>query len=206
MIMDRKSFCAVLAIALAILAPLMMAIHSYRDVTSNPVIKVKITAYDPRDLLYGHYLLFQYDWNWDKKSSTECNSNKCCLCVEAKEADPKVSAMQCSDAKVNPTCAHIIKGQSWGQNSFSGPPTQYFVDETKALPLESFFRKESGKKDFHLGLSLPSSGKARIEKLYIDGQPYLEYMDSHPEEFVLKDEEALDGVPLETLPVEPAAP
>lgn len=187
--MDRKSLLAIASIALATIVPLIMAFQSSHEMASNPVVKVKITGYDPRDLLYGHYMNFQYDWNWDKATDNNCRGDDCCLCVEAKEINPQVYVQQCAAAKAVPTCAHIIKGQSYGVSDFYGPPTQFFVDETKALPLETFFRKHSGKKEFLLGLSLPPSGKARIGQLYIEGKPYLEYMDAHPEEFLPEEEQ-----------------
>ena len=146
---DRKNILAIFSILLALAVPLWLTVQSASDLTGNPVIKVKINGYDPRDLLHGQYLMFRYDWNWNKEAPNNCNSDKCCLCIEAKEVDPKVNVQQCTDAKVNPTCAHIIKGQSYGTADFYGPPTQYFVDENKALPLETFFRKHAGKKDFN---------------------------------------------------------
>lgn len=201
--MDRKSLLAIFSIALAIIVPLLMAVQSNHEMASNPVIKVKITGYDPRDLLYGHYMNFQYDWNWDKTAENNCNGEDCCLCVEAKETNPKVNVQQCSVAKTSPTCAHIVKGSSYSGTNFYGPSTQFFVDETKALPLEAFFRKHSGKKEFLLGLSLPPSGKARIDKLYIEGKTYLEYMDAHPEEFVMDENGTLQETPADPAITEP---
>jgi hypothetical protein len=178
---------AVVSIAIAILIPLLMAFKSHTDISSNPVVKIKISAYDPRDLLRGHYMRFQYNWNWDQEKQKEknCEGNHCCLCVEAKEVDPKVYVQECRIAKTNASCAHIIRGQSWGDANFFGPPQEYYVDENIALPLEKFFQEQHNLQDFYIGLSLPPSGKAKIENLYIGGKSLSDYITEHGAEFTI---------------------
>lgn len=190
--MDRKNLLAILSILLAVAVPLGIALKATSDLKSNPVVKISMLGYDPRDLLYGHYLMFQYKWNFDTEQSQSCVGNQCCLCLDGSSTDPKVKMMECRTAKKDASCPHLITGQSWGGQNFNGPATRYYVDETKALPLEKFFRREFENIKFHMGLIIMPSGKARIEQLYIDGQPYLDYMANNPEKFVEKDDPVVD--------------
>jgi len=189
--MDRKSLLAVASIGLAVVVPLLMAFQSSSDLANNPIIKVRITGYDPRDILHGHYMQFQYAWNWDENAPAyhddHTHGTQACLCVEPKEIDPKVRLMDCKAAKTDASCAHLIKGDSWGADNFTGPPSEYYVDENIALPLEKFFR-ESDKTDFRIGLSLPPSGRAKIEKLYIDGKTLEDYIAEHGAQFTVPEE------------------
>jgi hypothetical protein len=204
--MNRQTILALCSILLAVAVPLGIALKASNDLKSNPIVKISMQGYDPRDLLYGHYLMFQYDWNFAKASLPACTGKNCCLCLDDGATDPEVKIMECAAAKQDVTCKHTIKGDAWGGQNFSGPATRFYVDETKALPLEKFFREEFENIKFHMGLSIFPSGKAQIENLYIDGQPYLDYMAQHPEKFDIQDEavsgSALDE-PAESQPLEP---
>lgn len=61
-----KVFALYAALALAVIAPLFSAYVAHRAQAMNPVIRVDIEPYDPRDLMYGHYMQFVIRWNWDE--------------------------------------------------------------------------------------------------------------------------------------------
>lgn len=48
------------SLLIAILVPVMMVAAIAYDRASAPTYKVRIDGYDPRDLLYGHYLVFRF--------------------------------------------------------------------------------------------------------------------------------------------------
>ncbi len=52
------------ALALPILVLGAMVAQAERDLRSAQVFSVPIRGVDPRDLLRGHYLIFEYDWHW----------------------------------------------------------------------------------------------------------------------------------------------
>jgi uncharacterized membrane-anchored protein len=177
----HKNIFVILAILLAVAAPLFTALNSYIAQKSYPVVKIEIEPYDPRDLLYGHYMTFGYKWHWDEKQDDKaCNGPDCCLCVGEGDVEPKVKVMACLPDKPA-DCAHVIKGGYFGNRMFDiGGLNRYYVDETIALPLENLFRNK--KEKFRVGLSIGPSGKPIMEKLYVGGQAVNDYVAEHYEE------------------------
>ena len=176
----HKSLLVILSIALAVIAPLLMAIKAKSDISSYPVVKVEIEPYDPRDLMYGHYMQFRIKWNW-KKDIGSCSGGACCLCVGEGDNNPEVSLTSCPAAKADKPaqCAHVLEGGHYGfsnsTSNFDIGINRYYVDEALALPLEDLFRN---KKDaFQVGLSISPTGKAVLEKMYVSGKTVNEYVD-----------------------------
>lgn len=60
----------IIALLLPILIPSLWAAKIGYDRASAPIYKVAIDGYDPRDLLYGHYLMFRYDVENSRKKET----------------------------------------------------------------------------------------------------------------------------------------
>lgn len=176
--MRYKNALMVLSIALAVVLPLSIAVKSEIVRATSPVIKVKVTTYDPRDLFYGQYMTYRFDWNWKGGAPQEqaCKGDDCCLCVSEGDVDPEVSLSACVPARENKECAHIIQGNFYGV-TFDPGFNRYYVDERHAYPLEKLFFQ--GTETFRIGLGLQSSGKAILEGLYINDQSLADYLHSH---------------------------
>lgn len=178
-----KNLLIVFSVLLAIAAPIFMAMNARQAQESGQVVKLQIETYDPRDLLYGHYMRFAIKWNWKggKPEETTCQGRSCCLCLGEGEQDPSVSLTACpSKGEIFPQCRHILKGNYHGNGMYDVGIDRYFVNESIAVPLETLFRNK--KEDFHVGLSISPQGKAVIEKLYIGGQVVDEYVQQHYQE------------------------
>jgi len=176
------------SILLAVALPLVNAMGAHKARSSWPVVKFLIEPYDPRDLLYGHYLRFQITWNWKKgMGEPACQGENCCLCVGSGDYNPEVFATNCPPKGENlPSCTHIIKGSYYGGYVAEGDPLahnfttgidRYYVDENQALPLERLFTHK--KEEFAVGLSLSPSGKPAIERLYVAGKTISDYIAAH---------------------------
>jgi len=179
---QRLSLIAGLSLILAVSAPLGLVLKAEHILKTSPVIKIKIAGYDPRDLLYGHYLTYRYDWNWKggKANDDACAGDHCCLCVGDSGTDPEVELMQCpvSNETDGPRCPHIIHGRYNGMNFFSPEGDQrYYVDERIGENLSALLR--NGKETFRIGLGVTPGGKTMIEKLYIDDQTLSDYLTAH---------------------------
>ena len=61
---DQKSL-GLLFLALPFAAMLLMIAINFQNVTGYQEYRLKITGYDPRDLLKGHFLIFRYEWPED---------------------------------------------------------------------------------------------------------------------------------------------
>lgn len=175
----HKTLFVIFSILLAVAAPLLMAVKSYQTQKSYPVVKIEIEPYDPRDLLYGHYMTYRYKWNWGNPPDAKiCQGGHCCLCLGEGGQDPKAELMACGTEKPG-QCAHLLEGRYYG-DTFDIGLNRYYVDEKIALPLENLFRNK--KEAFHVGLSISPKGKPIIEKLYVGGQAVNEYVAEHYEE------------------------
>lgn len=167
-------------LALAVLLPLTTVAKIQIQKARSDVIVVEIAPFDPRDLLYGHYLVFQTRWNWKhiEETASVCKDGKnCCLCVEEGTTNPPVSVMDCKAAQVNPSCKHSIKGQSFGANNFETGLNRFYVDERFAQPLENIFR--AGKEKFGVGLYVQNGKAPILEKLYVGGKTLKDYVAQH---------------------------
>lgn len=172
-----KEIAVFAALVLAVAGPLLLAGISLHNRTAYPVVKFDIEPYDPRDLLYGHYLRFRIKWNFDPAMKTpQCTGRECCLCVGEGADNPPVYVANCLPPEQRgPKCVHQIKGKGWAtQKNFDAGINRYYVDEKLALPLEKLFRDKE--ENFSLGFSLPPSGKAAVETLYIGGMPLESYI------------------------------
>lgn len=182
---------AFLSLALAVAAPLVNVAFLQHHAENNPVIRVNIEPYDPRDLFYGQYLRFRVDWNWkpDDREHVEqvCSANSCCLCVEEGDVNPVVSPVSCDDRKEDlPSCRHILRGEHQYfietdkqtiDQEFKIGTDRYFVDERYAKPLELLFFDK--KEKFTLELSVAPDGKVQPRDLFIGDFPLKEYLAVH---------------------------
>lgn len=176
-----KTLLALASIAIALLAPLCVALKARSDIRTYPIIKVDVEPYDPRDLLYGHYMQFRIKWNWKPKKipANACQGEDCCLCVGAGSENPPVALAACEDieGQTPRQCTHVLQGTHYGwgngDNVFDININRYYVDEAVALPLEQLFRNK--KEAFQVGLSISPSGKPLLEKLYVGGKAVEDY-------------------------------
>lgn len=207
--MNKKtSIMAMASIMLALALPLSVAIKSYLAVKTSPIIQIKIDAYDPRDLLRGHYLTFRYVWNWKENGQPvgRQNQTQSCLCVGEGTIEPEVALLPSCPVEEKPSeCAHIIKGSYRGSGNFIPGMTRYYVGEDVALPLEKMLRvrideqrrnADGGAENiprppelfppsFRMGLAVASNGTAIIEKLYIGDQTLDDYLRDHYDDLVI---------------------
>lgn len=182
--MNYKSAAIAASIFLAVSIPVITAVKSYNAVLSAPVIKVEIEPYDPRDLMYGHYLNFRIKWNWKngKADAKECEGGKCYLCVGEGHDNPQVSLQpEKPDDNSEKNCAYVLEGQYYGGDTFDIGISRYYLDEDFALPLEKLFRDK--KEDFFIGLVMASSRPVQ-EELYVGDLSLLEYIEKHKDELL----------------------
>lgn len=172
-------WAGLLALLIVITLPSLLLVKAAYDRQNGKIWQVDIAGYDPRDLLYGHYLNFTYDWNFAKPGeSTQCGYGRdCCLCL--KEAmpgsilAPLANTMRC-DAPERALCDSVITGGRRSYNpAFGGQ--KYFVPEKDGKALEKILR--DGKHQTQMEIAVPrSGGPAIIRKLYIDQLPLEDFL------------------------------
>ena len=95
---QRLLLVAVIFPILGLLALIGRAELNLRD---GRTWELPISGYDPRDLLSGHYLRYQYRLEWLQGASTCGNGEDidpaCCLCLQPREGsrEPLVHNVRC---------------------------------------------------------------------------------------------------------------
>ena len=180
--------------ALVLILPLLVLggiiLQNEIGIGQAQVWRVKITGYDPRDMLIGHYLSFRFNWNLQSSINACPTGKNCCLCLE-KQNDSNVprssllsctATAQCLNTIALPDNAHCGTG---GQNCVNNEDIfnplgvqRYYIPET-ATALSRFLTNT--KYDVTLDLQISPSGQHRLGKLYIDGTEWQDYLVQHPE-------------------------
>lgn len=140
--------------------------------------RLAITGYDPRDLLAGHFLRYQYELDWQGESSCGVHEadalgsatplrrpqlqSGCCLCLTRQAEPPASPAVQ------QLTCSEARSCDGWLYSEQLQPPHRYYVPEERALELEQALRGRKAAVDI---VSSPT-GTAAVGELYLDGLPW----------------------------------
>lgn len=96
---------------------------------------VPIRGYDPRDLLRGHYITFQYDWPGLKRDDQFAYVSALCITGRA----PAITSASELDPAARMRCDTVAKVSSWGQG---GGLEQgiFYVPQTAAAGYEDKLR------------------------------------------------------------------
>ncbi len=147
---------------LALLIPILIVIgaigKSEYQLANGETWRFKISGYDPRDLLRGHYVTYQVEFDWEKDKGICKNKKKCCLCFKRKKdplASVKVSKMSCSKA--------IDRCDGLMQEKFLPELRKYFIPEDKGKALEKAIRK----KNAEILLELSKDGRPIVRDLLV---------------------------------------
>lgn len=167
---NREAVAAVLALLFILGVPALMLGKAVYDRHNGAVWRIDIAGYDPRDLLRGHYLQFQYVWNFDDGTQQGCTYGRpCCLCLDGRDGavNPPVRITDCADRAALRQCDGLIRGKGRAGAVMTDNQV-YFIPEREALALESLLR--GGEARFQMEIVTPSGGGAPVMRgLYMDG-------------------------------------
>jgi uncharacterized membrane-anchored protein len=185
----RQKIAAFLLI-LPLLALGAIIAKNHFDIASSQSWRVKILGYDPRDLLYGHYLNFRFDWGLPSSPASCGAGQECCLCLEPRDADesPRASVQfceasaKCATRLALPTrsaCKDRASSCRRDADAFDPEGAQrYYVPESAATQLNALL---TGRRhDLSVDLHVAASGQHYLGKLYIDGVEWSDYLSEHP--------------------------
>lgn len=176
--MSKSMKYALLFLPILALAGLTL-LHEYRRSTGT-VWTVPIAGYDPRDMLRGHYL--QYQFEWDLTGPGSCSGEDCALCTDEPERfNPPARLVPRNEAGV---CASFISVSTAPFNPADGiyiagardNLTRYYVPESEALRLQTLLAQGDEAPEFSIALRVTDTGTAYIDTLYVDGEPLEEWL------------------------------
>lgn len=167
-----------LTLALPFLAMLTMISMNVRAL-DNTEYRIDITGFDPRDLLRGHYLTFQYEWPENTNQSCAKHEKDCCVCMTGNPAKPDVTFASCQS--LTPSCPAALPVTRGWNNTFQPDENlrRYYIPEQHAAKLDTMLRQSQA--DFSVGLVI-QNGKNQAQKsgkvkmLYIDNKTLPQFL------------------------------
>jgi len=146
-----------------LLGIIFMLGNSHLKYVTGIKYRVKITGYDPRDLIYGHYLSYRFQLMRTIHEHRHTKPEEMGYCLVKKTPDHEVSYTLSPDHKDSKaTCT------SWIPHHLIHKQQKYLIPEAEAPQLENALRKQ----DITVDLIVQSNGKFTVGELYIDGKPW----------------------------------
>jgi len=173
------------ALALPLLALAALIGEQEAMLSGAAVLNVPVRGYDPRDLLHGHYIQGQLDWEWEQEpaaagSYAGVDGAACVLAADAPKPRLRFIASWKAGDRAGDDCRMIIAGRGWsGQGRIAarfvpanldagGGQVRLFVPEDRATDLEQLLIERPGA--FTVDLAVKPDGSASIKALRVDGQ------------------------------------
>ena len=153
------------AVIFPILGLLALIGRAELNLRSGRPWELKISGYDPRDLLSGHYLRYQYQFDRSFYDDT-CGGGEtidpgCCLCLAPRDGtrEPVVQSVQ---------CGAVDSCLSWLRGSDVAGEQRYFIPAERAAELERALREHSAS----LRVSVTDDGTLAVDTLLLGGVPW----------------------------------
>lgn len=170
-----------LAAVLPVLGLLALVVRS-ELARKGAEFRLGIVGYDPRDLIAGHFLRYQYELDWQGESSCGMVYTSapaagvsrpsvsarpelqvgCCLCLTRQGEPPASPAVQ------QVSCTEARRCDGWLYSEQLQPPHRYYVPEERAQELERALRTRKAA----VQVVASPSGEAAVGELYLDGMPW----------------------------------
>jgi uncharacterized membrane-anchored protein len=140
---------------------------AYVAINSNTgeTVEFKITGYDPRDLLSGHYLTYTVDFG---KLEAKTQNRSAYLCLDDKTVYSKKPS----------SCALGFAGEYYGNKTFHQRDIdRFYIPEEYAPLLDKALR--SGRHDAKIKVLITKSGRAYVKEMYFDGIAVREFAEKN---------------------------
>jgi hypothetical protein len=181
----NRPLTAVVAVALALPVVALAAMIGQQELRlrNAELINVPVRGFDPRDLLRGHYITGQFDWDWEtmpdpQTPGAESKGGLCILPGDA--AQPKVRFRKdWRRGERADGCRVVIAGHLASstlgpavfvpdmlENDWAG--VHLYVSETRAPELEELLRKRPGA--LTVDLAVRDDGGVAVKALRVDGK------------------------------------
>jgi hypothetical protein len=183
--MTRVLTAAVIAaLALPVLALAALVGDQERRVMGAPVLNVPLVGFDPRDLLYGHYLLAQFAWDWEREpaasSAYDGIDGGACVLADVPKPRLRFLAGWTAGDDVDAACKMVMAGRGWPRDGRQPPRftpdnldrggggVRFYIPENRGSELEQLIRDRPGA--LTADLAVRADGRVTIRGLRIDGK------------------------------------
>jgi uncharacterized membrane-anchored protein len=164
-------FWILFALVLPLIVLILMITRAELNKNQGTEWDIAITGYDPRDILRGHYLIYNVDYqikNSDEESVCKFPDD-CCLCLKDKgQRTPEVTKLQCEVAK-NQCDSFIL-------DDFQHSLNRFYIPEAQAKQAEDLLLKAQAEDNAFLQILVRDTGKPIVKDLLIDEQPIIDLL------------------------------
>ncbi len=163
MMKARRGVVVAVSLALPVLLIAGMAGQAEWALRGGVPVRVRISGYDPSDMIRGHYLRYRFAWNWDGGAPSAATV---ALCVLSRGENPLVRPLASAG---DPACELPVRLQPGDASRFQpeGVSDQLFVPENAAAALQQALLY--GSATLTVTLSVARDGSARIGDWQVDG-------------------------------------
>jgi len=160
--MNRK-----FGLALALLLPIILLagntwMHYQQRITGATVI-LPIEGFDPRDLLSGHYLIYQIDYGIKENNNCPTSDMTAKLCLTPERRIYPVDELP-------ENCTQFIRGNCDSNAQFISGLERFYIPEQYAEVLDEKVRNKQGK----LVIAVDQDGNGGVKDLLINDLPWKE--------------------------------
>lgn len=152
-----------LAIALPILLLTANASWHFYKLGQGVEIRLPIQGFDPRDLLAGHYLIYQIDYGL----------GDFCTSTDSTKRQRQTICLQPKQSEASADCAIPLEGFC-SNEGFKAGIERFYIPEQYASALDQAIRGQKGEI-----VLMIKNGKASVKDLLIEGKPWLEFIKSN---------------------------
>lgn len=140
--------------------------------------RVRIIGYDPRDILRGHYIQFNYEW----PSTSQCKPNEACFaCFTGNPKHPQITLLSYNDqmkmARDKNCDAYWRLNNVAHVKEIPQPSSEllrFYIPALEAPILEMLLRE--GENRFDIGIIPHADGTATVKNLYINDVILSDYL------------------------------
>lgn len=140
-------------------------------VAAGTEVRFRVTGYDPRDLLSGHYLQYRVDFGPAVCAGNTAPEDQTCVCLIAppgQEAAQVLWSGTCA-ARAVASCPLYLRGHCESSRFVAGIERFYFP-ESDAWLLSTIPPESS------IAVSVGADGIGRVTQFFVDGVPLDEYV------------------------------
>lgn len=168
----NKKLIYFLAIFLPVLVIAAWALQFTAISLYGEKVQLRITGYDPRDLLAGHYLRYRVDFGSLLTCSSDTQTEKC-VCLKPDQSTGISQAAwvgACTQRTSQEDCNHWLKVKCrWSQLSTS--IDRFYIPETQANLLRTVPANST------IEVHLNGRGQGIVTNLLVNGEPLVTFLE-----------------------------
>lgn len=160
----KKYTLFILAIIFPILALLGVTFRKAYIVSYGKVVRLPIEGYDPRDILSGHYVIYNIKYGIEDLCKKEYKIERdACVCINEPESSNSF-VYACTENSLK-NCKVYIRGKC-ERNRFVAGIEKYFIPQEKA----NHYDREVRKGTAEIEISVDKYGKAIVKDLILPNE------------------------------------